>query len=38
MLLAHVLDDFVLQPQCLSDLKQKDWWWRKGLTITCVPS
>ena len=32
MLLAHVLDDFVLQPQCLSDLKQKDWWWRKGLS------
>lgn len=26
MLLCHVIDDFVLQPVCLSKLKQKDWW------------
>ena len=26
MLLMHILDDFVLQPICLSKLKQKDWW------------
>lgn len=26
MLLCHVIDDFVLQPICLSKLKQKDWW------------
>ena len=31
MILAHILDDFVLQPQCLSDLKQKDWWFKKGI-------
>jgi hypothetical protein len=31
MILAHVVDDFVLQPQCLSDLKQKDWWYKKGI-------
>lgn len=24
--LCHVLDDFVLQPICLSKLKQKSWW------------
>jgi hypothetical protein len=26
MILAHVVDDFVLQPVCLSKLKQKSWW------------
>lgn len=26
MILAHVIDDFVLQPVCLSKLKQKEWW------------
>lgn len=26
MLLAHIIDDFVLQPVCLSKLKQKEWW------------
>ena len=26
MLLCHVVDDFVLQPVCLSKLKQKNWW------------
>lgn len=26
MILCHVIDDFVLQPICLSKLKQKDWW------------
>ena len=26
MLLAHIIDDFVLQPVCLSNLKQKGWW------------
>ncbi len=26
MILAHILDDFVLQPICLSRLKQKSWW------------
>ena len=26
MLLCHVIDDFVLQPICLSKLKQKSWW------------
>lgn len=26
MFLCHVIDDFVLQPICLSKLKQKDWW------------
>ena len=31
MILAHIVDDFVLQPQCLSDLKQLDWWYRKGI-------
>lgn len=25
-ILCHVLDDFVLQPVCLSKLKQRDWW------------
>ena len=30
MIVMHVLDDFVLQPQCLSNLKQKEWWYRKG--------
>lgn len=29
--LAHVIDDFVLQPQILSNLKQKDYWWKIGL-------
>lgn len=27
MILCHVIDDFVLQPVCLSKLKQKDWWY-----------
>lgn len=26
MLLAHIIDDFVLQPISLSSLKQKSWW------------
>ena len=26
MILAHIIDDFVLQPVCLSNLKQKSWW------------
>lgn len=26
MLLCHIIDDFVLQPVCLSNLKQKSWW------------
>lgn len=26
MILAHIIDDFVLQPVCLSKLKQKSWW------------
>lgn len=26
MILAHIVDDFVLQPVCLSKLKQKSWW------------
>lgn len=25
-ILFHILDDFVLQPICLSNLKQKQWW------------
>lgn len=30
MLLLHIIDDFVLQPVCLSNLKQKDWWDKAG--------
>ena len=26
MLFLHIIDDFVLQPQCLSNLKQRMWW------------
>ena len=26
MILCHIIDDFVLQPICLSKLKQKSWW------------
>lgn len=26
MFLCHIVDDFVLQPVCLSKLKQKKWW------------
>lgn len=26
MVLLHVIDDFVMQPVCLSKLKQKSWW------------
>lgn len=26
MLLCHIIDDFVLQPVCLSKMKQKSWW------------
>lgn len=26
MILLHIIDDFVLQPICLSKLKQKSWW------------
>jgi len=26
MILCHIIDDFVLQPVCLSNLKQKHWW------------
>lgn len=26
MILFHIIDDFVLQPICLSKLKQKSWW------------
>lgn len=29
MLLLHVIDDFVLQPVCLSKLKQRSWWIEK---------
>lgn len=28
MILCHIIDDFVLQPICLSNLKQKEWWIR----------
>lgn len=28
MILCHVIDDFVLQPASLSNLKQKKFWWR----------
>lgn len=31
MIMAHVIDDFVLQSFSLADLKQKDWWYRKGI-------
>ena len=30
MILCHIIDDFVLQPVCLSNLKQKDWWIKNG--------
>lgn len=26
MILCHIIDDFVLQPICLSNLKQESWW------------
>lgn len=26
MLLCHVIDDFVLQPVCLTNMKQRKWW------------
>lgn len=26
MFLAHIIDDFVIQTQCLSNLKQREWW------------
>lgn len=26
MVLCHIIDDFVLQPICLSNLKQHSWW------------
>lgn len=26
MILCHIIDDFVLQPVCLSNLKRKEWW------------
>lgn len=26
MILLHIIDDFVLQPICLSKLKQRSWW------------
>ena len=26
MILLHIIDDFVMQPVCLSKLKQKSWW------------
>lgn len=29
MMLAHIIDDFVLQPICLSKLKQREWWEEK---------
>lgn len=29
MVLCHIIDDFVLQPICLSKLKQKEWWDRQ---------
>lgn len=30
MILCHIIDDFVLQPVCLSKLKQKNWWEKEG--------
>lgn len=30
MILMHIIDDFVLQPICLSKLKQKKWWRDNG--------
>lgn len=32
MLLCHIIDDFVLQPVCLSKLKQKSWWEKNVLS------
>jgi len=32
MILCHVVDDFVLQPTCLSKLKQRKWWLDNGIT------
>ena len=26
MILCHIIDDFVLQPICLANLKQRKWW------------
>ena len=26
MVLCHIIDDFVMQPICLSKLKQREWW------------
>lgn len=32
MVLCHIIDDFVLQPVCLSNLKQKSWWEKNVLS------
>lgn len=32
MILCHIIDDFVLQPICLSKLKQKSWWEKNVLS------
>lgn len=32
MILCHIIDDFVLQPVCLSNLKQKSWWEKNVLS------
>lgn len=34
MILCHIIDDFVLQPVCLSNLKQKSWWENNVLNIS----
>ena len=34
MILCHIIDDFVLQPVCLSNLKQKQWWEKNVLNIS----
>lgn len=33
MMFLHIIDDFVLQSQCLSNLKQKQWW-KHNISIT----
>lgn len=31
MIFCHIIDDFVLQAPCLSNLKQKSWWEKNAL-------